>query len=147
MATRGVLRTSIPPSFTRGVVLRATGGPSILKELSNEKIAVDVEDVLRLNVAGLAATVFIGGQYETQTVHNLTRLVDLGNRHGIPVIAVTGVVDEAMGDAKYFRVACRICAELSAHFVKTYFVDEDFDSVVGCCPVPVVVAGGKKFEV
>jgi putative autoinducer-2 (AI-2) aldolase len=144
MATRGVLRTSIPPSFGRGVVLRATGGPSILKELSNERIAVDVEDALRLNVAGLAVTVFIGGQYETQTVHNLTRLADLGNRHGIPVLAVTVTMDPAMEDAKYYRMACRICAELGAHFVKTYFVDRDFDSVISSCPVPVVVAGGAK---
>jgi putative autoinducer-2 (AI-2) aldolase len=144
MATRGVLRTSIPPSFTHGVVLRATGGPSILKELSNERIAVDIEDALRLNVAGLAVTVFVGGQFETQTVHNMTRLADLGNRHGIPILAVTGVTDEAMGDAKYYRMACRICAELGAHFVKTYFVDDDFDSVVSSCPVPVVVAGGTK---
>jgi putative autoinducer-2 (AI-2) aldolase len=146
MATRGVLRTSIPPSFAHGVVLRATGGPSILKELSNERIAVDVEDALRLNVAGLAVTVYIGGEYETQTVHNMTRLVDLGNRHGIPVLAVTVVTDEAMGDAKYYRMACRICAELGAHFVKTYFVDEGFDSVVASCPTPVVVAGGKKLS-
>ncbi len=144
MATRGVLRTSIPPSFTHGVVLRATGGPSVLKDLSNERIAVDVEDALRLNVAGLAVSVYIGSQYETQTVHNMTRLVDLGNRHGIPILAVTCAVDEAMEDAKYYRMACRICAELGAHFVKTYFVDEGFDSVVSSCPAPVVVAGGKK---
>ena len=144
MATRGVLRTSIPPSFTHAVVLRASGGPSVLKELSNEKIAVDMEDALRLNVAGLAVTVFIGAEYETQTVHNMTRLVDLGNRHGVPILAVTGLVDEAMGDAKYFRIACRMCAELGAHFVKTYFVEDDFDSVVASCPVPIVVAGGNK---
>jgi 3-hydroxy-5-phosphonooxypentane-2,4-dione thiolase len=144
MATRGVVRTSIPPSFTHGVVLRASGGASVLKELSNEKIAVDVEDALRLNAAGLAVTVFIGGEYETQTVHNLTTLVDLGNRHGIPVLAVTVITDEAKGDAKYYRMACRICAELGAHFVKTYYVDKDFDSVVASCPAPVVVAGGNK---
>lgn len=144
MATRGVLRTSIPPSFTHGVVLRASGGPSVLKDLSNERIAVDVEDALRLNVAGLAVSVYIGAEYETQTVHNMTRLVDLGNRHGIPVLAVTCVTDEAMGDAKYYRMACRICAELGAHFIKTYFVDKDFDSVVAGCPAPVVVAGGAK---
>jgi 3-hydroxy-5-phosphonooxypentane-2,4-dione thiolase len=143
MVTRGVLRTSIPPSFTQAVVLRATGGPSVLKELSNERIALDLEDALRLNAAALAVTVFIGGQYETQTVHNMTKLVDLGNRHGVPVLAVTGVVDESMGDAKYYRMACRICAELGAHFVKTYFVD-DFEPVVSGCPAPVVVAGGKK---
>jgi 3-hydroxy-5-phosphonooxypentane-2,4-dione thiolase len=144
MATRGVVRSSIPPSFHRGLVLRATGGPSILKELSNERIAVDVEDALRLNVAGLAVTVFVGGEYETQTVHNLTRLVDVGNRHGIPVLAVTVTMDPALEDAKYYRMSCRICAELGAHFVKTYFVDKDFDSVISSCPVPVVVAGGNK---
>jgi len=143
MATRGVVRTSIPSSFTQAVVLRASGGASVLKELSNERIALDLEDALRLNASGLAVTVFIGGQYETQTVQNMTRLVDLGNRHGVPVLAVTGVVDESMGDAKYYRMACRICAELGAHFVKTYFV-ENFDSVVSGCPAPVVVAGGNK---
>ncbi len=143
MATRGIFRTSIPPSFTQAVVLRATGGPSVLKELSNERIALDMEDALRLNAAALAVTVFIGAKYETQTVHNMTKLVDLGNRHGVPVLAVTGVIDENAGDAKYYRMACRICAELGAHFVKTYFVN-DFESVVSGCPAPVVVAGGKK---
>ncbi len=126
------------------MVLRASGGASILKELSNEKIALDMEDALRLNVAALAVTAFIGGEYETQTVHNMTRLVDLGNRHGVPILAVTGFVDEAIMDAKYFRIACRLCAELGAHFVKTYFVEDDFDSVVSTCPVPIVVAGGNK---
>ena len=144
MATRGVLRTSIPPSFTNAVVLRASGGASVLKDLSNERIAVDMEDGLRLNVASLAVTVFIGAEFETQTVHNMTRLVDLGNRHGVPILAITGLVDETMGDAKYFRIACRLCAELGAHFVKTYFVEDDFDSVVASCPVPIVVAGGNK---
>lgn len=144
MATRGVIRTSIPPTFTHAVVLRATGGASILKELSNEKIALDMEDALRMNVAALAVTAFIGGEYETQTVHNMTQLVDLGNRHGVPILAVTGFIDEAILDAKYLRIACRLCAELGAHFVKTYFVEDDFDSVVSSCPVPVVVAGGNK---
>jgi putative autoinducer-2 (AI-2) aldolase len=147
MATRGVLRTSIPPSFTRGVVLRATGGASALKEISNERITMDIEDGLRLNAACLAVTVFIGAEYETQTVHNMTQLVDMGSRHGVPVLAVTGLVDESKGDAKYFRIACRICAELGAHIVKTYFVEQDFESVVASCPVPIVVAGGCKVPV
>ena len=147
MVTRGILRTSIPPSFTQAVVLRASGGASSLKELSNEKIAVDIEDGLRLNVASLAVTVYIGAEYETQTVHNMTRLVDLGNRHGVPILAVTGLVNEGMGDAKYFRIACRLCAELGAHFVKTYYVEDDFESVVASCPVPIVVAGGNKVPV
>lgn len=144
MLTRGMLRTTIPPSFTRGIVLRATGGPSILKELSNEEIAVDIEDACRLNVAALAVQVFIGGDYETQSIHNMTRLVDMGNRYGVPVFAVTAVGKNMVRDAKYFRLATRICAELGAQFVKTYYVPEGFDTVVASCPVPLVMAGGKK---
>jgi putative autoinducer-2 (AI-2) aldolase len=144
MVTRGILRSTIPSSFQRGVVLRATGGPSILKELSNEQIAVDLEDACRLNVAALAVQVYIGGEYETRTIHNLTRLVDLGNRYGVPVFAVTAVGKNMVRDAKYFRLACRICAELGAQFVKTYYVPEGFDTVAASCPVPLVMAGGKK---
>lgn len=144
MVTRGILRSTIPSSFQRGVVLRATGGPSILKELSNEQIAVDLEDACRLNVAALAVQVYVGGEYETQTIRNLTRLVDLGNRYGIPAFAVTAVGKNMVRDAKYFRLACRICAELGAQFVKTYYVPEGFDTVAASCPVPLVMAGGKK---
>jgi 3-hydroxy-5-phosphonooxypentane-2,4-dione thiolase len=144
MLTRGILRTSIPSSSNKGVVLRASGGPSILKELSNEQIAVDIEDALRLNVAAMAVQVFIGGEFETQSVQNMTRLVDLGNRYGIPILAVTAVGKDMKRDARYFRLACRICAELGAHFVKTYYVSEGFDTVTASCPVPVVMAGGKK---
>lgn len=144
MLTRGILRSLIPPTFTRGIVLRASGGPSILKELSNEQIAVDIEDALRLNVAALAVQVFIGGEHETQSVHNMTRLVDLGNRYGIPTLAVTAVGREMVRDARYMRLACRICAELGATYVKTYYTGEDFETVTASCPVPVVIAGGKK---
>jgi len=144
MLTRGILRTTIPPSLSRGVVLRASGGPSILKELSNEQIAVDIEDAVRLNVAAVAVQVFIGGEYETQSVHNMTRLVDIGNRYGIPVLGVTAVGKDMTRDARYFRLACRICAELGAHMVKTYYVSDGFDTVTASCPVPVVMAGGKK---
>jgi 3-hydroxy-5-phosphonooxypentane-2,4-dione thiolase len=144
MLTRGILRTTIPSAFTKGVVLRASGGPSILKELSNEQIAVDIEDALRLNVAAMAVQVFIGGDYETQSIHNMTRLVDMGNRYGIPVLGVTAVGKDMTRDARYFRLACRICAELGAHFVKTYYIAEGFETVTASCPVPVVMAGGKK---
>jgi len=144
MLTRGILRTTIPPSFTHGVVLRASGGPSILKELSNEQLAVDIEDAIRLNVAAVAVQVYIGGEFETQTVHNLTRLVDQGNRYGIAVLGVTAVGKDMVRDAKYLRLACRICAELGAHVVKTYYIPEGFETVTASCPVPVVMAGGKK---
>jgi putative autoinducer-2 (AI-2) aldolase len=144
MLTRGMLRTTIPSSASNGIVLRASGGPSILKELSNEQIAVDAEDALRLNVAAMAVQVFIGGEFETQSVHNMTRLVDIGNRYGMPVLGVTAVGKNMTRDARYFRLACRICAELGAHFVKTYYIPEGFETVTASCPVPIVMAGGKK---
>ena len=144
MLTRGILRSIIPPDFTKGIVLRASGGPSILKELSNEQIAVNLEDAIRLNVAALAVQVFIGGEYETRSVHNMTRLVDLGLRYGIPVMGVTAVGKDMVRDAKYFRLACRMCAELGAHVVKTYYVPQGFATIAASCPVPIVMAGGKK---
>ena len=144
MCTRGILRSVVPPSMRTPVVMRASGGPSILKELSDEQIAIDLEDAARLNVAALAVQVFIGGAHETQSVHNMTRLVDLGLRFGIPVMGVTAVGKELTRDAKYLRLACRICAELGAQFVKTYYCDVDFDTVTASCPVPIVMAGGKK---
>jgi putative autoinducer-2 (AI-2) aldolase len=144
MLTRGILRTTIPPTYRGGIVLRATGGPSILKELSNEQIAVDMEDAVRLNVSALAVQVFIGGEFETQSVHNMTRLVDRGNRYGIPILAVTAVGKDMARDARYFRLACRICAELGAHYIKTYYIPDGFDTVAASCPVPLVMAGGKK---
>jgi len=144
MLTRGVLRATIPPTYTRGIVLRASGGPSILKELSNEEIAVDVEDALRLNASAMAVQVFIGGEFETQSVTNMTQLVDMGYRYGMPVLGVTAVGKDMARDAKYMRLAARICAELGAAFVKTYYVEEGFETVTASCPVPIVIAGGKK---
>jgi putative autoinducer-2 (AI-2) aldolase len=144
MCTRGILRSTIPPTFTKGIVLRASGGPSILKELSNEEIAVDIEDAIRLNVAALAVQVFVGGEYETKSIHNMTRLVDLGHRYGIPVLGVTAVGKEMVRDAKYLRLATRICAELGASYIKTYYVSEGFETITASCPVPIVIAGGKK---
>ena len=143
MLTRGILRSVISPSSTNGVVMRASGGPSILKELSNEHIAIDIEDAVRMNVCALAVQVFVGGEYETQSVINMTRLIDMGHRAGIPVLGVTAVGKELVRDAKYMRLATRMCAELGAAFVKTYFVP-DFETVTAACPVPVVIAGGKK---
>jgi len=142
--TRGMLRTTISPTYSKPIVMRASGGPSVLKDLSNEEIAVDIEDAIRMNVAGLGIQVFIGGEFETRSVHNMTRLVDMGLRYGIPVMAVTAVGKAMTRDARYFRLACRMCAELGAHFVKTYYIPDGFDTVTACCPVPIVMAGGKK---
>jgi putative autoinducer-2 (AI-2) aldolase len=144
MLTRGILRSTIPAAYRGGVVMRASGGPSVLKDLSNERIAVDIEDATRMNVHALAVQVFVGGDYETQSIENMTRLVDAGYRHGIPVLGVTAVGKELTRDARYLGLATRICAELGAQFVKTYYVEEGFENVTAGCPVPVVMAGGKK---
>ncbi|RIK95868.1 MAG: 3-hydroxy-5-phosphonooxypentane-2,4-dione thiolase [Proteobacteria bacterium] len=144
MCTRGILRSVIPPTYTKGVVIRASGGPSILKELSNEEIAISIDEAVRLNVAAMAVQVFVGGEGETKSVHNLTRLVDMGNAAGIATLAVTAVGRELVRDAKYLGLATRICAELGATYVKTYFCDEGFEKVTAGCPIPIVIAGGKK---
>lgn len=144
MLTRGVLRSTIPPTYGGGIVVRASGGPSILKDLSNERIAVDMEDAARMNVDALAVQVFVGGEHETQSVENMTRLVDAGYRYGIPILGVTAVGKELTRDARYLGLATRICAELGAQIVKTYYVAEGFEQVTAGCPVPVVMAGGRK---
>lgn len=144
MLTRGILRTTIPPTYTRGIVLRASGGPSILRELSDEQIAVSIDEAVRLNVAAMAVQVFIGSENETQSIHNMTRLVDMGNAAGIATLAVTAVGKDMARDAQYFRLATRMCAELGATYLKTYYVDDGFDTVTAGCPVPIVIAGGKK---
>lgn len=143
--TRGILRTLIPAECPRPMVLRASGGPSILREeLSDEQIAMDMDDAVRLNAAGVGIQVFIGGEHETRSVHNMTKLVDAGLRAGVPVMGITAVGKAMARDARYFRLACRIIAELGAQYVKTYYVEDGFETVTASCPVPIVMAGGKK---
>jgi putative autoinducer-2 (AI-2) aldolase len=144
MCTRGIMRSCIPPTYTGGIVVRASGGPSILKELSDEEIAISIDEAIRLNAAAMAVQVFIGGTHETKSIHNMTRLVDMGNANGIATLGVTAVGKEMARDAKYMRLATRICAELGATYVKTYYVEDGFDTVAAACPVPIVIAGGKK---
>jgi putative autoinducer-2 (AI-2) aldolase len=144
MLTRGILRSIVPAATNKAIVLRVSGGTSILSELSNEEIAVDIEESVRLNVCAMAVQVFIGGEYEKQSIINMTRMVNLGTRYGIPTLAVTAVGKEMARDARYFRLACRICAELGAHYIKTYYIEKDFETVTSSCPVPIVMAGGKK---
>jgi putative autoinducer-2 (AI-2) aldolase len=143
MLTRGVLRTSVDPDVNVPVVLRVSGGTSILKELSNEGIITSAEEAIRLNASGMALSIFVGGENERQTLLNLSKLVDAGEQYGIPVLAVTAVGREMTRDARYLGLACRIAAEIGAHLVKTYYC-EGFRKVVDGCPVPVVIAGGKK---
>ena len=144
MCTRGALRSVIPPAATNALVLRCSAGQSILTELSRELIAVDIEDAIRLNAAAITTQIYIGAEYEHQSIKNLVQLIDTGNRYGIPTMAVTGVGAEMKRDERYFALATRIAAELGAHYVKSYFIEEGFERVVAGCPVPIVIAGGKK---
>jgi putative autoinducer-2 (AI-2) aldolase len=146
MLTRGVLRTSVDANVRIPIVLRVSGGTSILKDdLSNEDLTVSTEDAIRCNASALAISVFVGSANEKQTLTNLAKLVDDGQKYGIPVLAVTAVGKEMVRDARYLGLATRICAELGANVVKTYHCD-GFEKVVAGCPVPVVIAGGKKIE-
>jgi len=144
MLTRGVLRNCIPSNTGTPIVLRVSGATSVLQEdLSDETIITSIEECIRLNVAGMALSVFVGAPHQHQSIANLGRLVDEGERYGIPVVAVTAVGKSMGRDARYLSLASRICAEMGAHIVKTYYC-EDFEKVASTCPVPIVVAGGKK---
>ena len=146
MATRGAIRSSISPESGKPVVLRCSGGQSILKELSNELVAVEVEDAIRINASAMAVQVYIGGEHEHKSIGNLVKVVDTGYRYGLPTMGVTGVGKDLVRDARYLGLATRIVAEMGAHFVKTYYCERDFEHVIAGCPVPIVVAGGKKLE-
>jgi len=144
MLTRGIQRSVIPASTQKAIALRASGGTSMLTELSNEDVAVSIEDAIRLNASVLAVQVFIGAEHERQTIRNMTQLIDGANRYGIAVMAVTAVGKDMERNPRYFRLATRICAELGCHIIKTYHTDEEFETITSCCPVPIVIAGGKK---
>lgn len=143
--TRGVLRAAINPQNSKPIILRVSGGTSMVgKDLANECLTTSMEEAIRLNVSAVGLSVFIGSDYEHQTLKNLGKLVDEGERYGIPVMAVTAVGREMeKRDARYLGLCCRIAAELGAKVVKTYWC-ENFDKVTGGCPVPVVMAGGPK---
>src|SRR5919197_857154 len=144
MTTRGVLRTSVNPSTNVPIVLRVSAGSSIVGEdLSNETITTSIEDAIRLNAACLALSIFVGSKYEHQTLSSLAKLVNEGEKYGIPVLAVTAVGKEMARDARYLSLACRVAAELGAHVVKTYYC-ENFEQLIESCPIPVIIAGGKK---
>jgi putative autoinducer-2 (AI-2) aldolase len=144
MLTRGVLRNCVDSESNIPIVLRVSGGTSILGEdLSKETITTSIEEAIRLNASCLALSIFVGSKYEHQTLSNLSKLVNEGEKYGIPVLAVTAVGKEMARDARYLALSCRIAAELGAHIVKTYYC-ENFEKVVEGCPVPVIIAGGKK---
>jgi 3-hydroxy-5-phosphonooxypentane-2,4-dione thiolase len=166
MLTRGIQRSIVPASTTKAIALRASGGTSMVspmeewegeldgkkakfgrpgfEPLSNESTALCIEEAIRLNASVLAVQVFIGSAYERQSLKNLTDLVDAASRYGIGVMGVTAVGRAMARTPQYFRLATRIMAELGANVVKCYYTEEEFDTVTSCCPVPIVIAGGKK---
>jgi len=145
--TRGVLRSSIDPKNTKPIILRVSGGTSVIGEdLANEGITTSIEEIIRLNAAAVGISIFVGSKYEHESLTNLSALVNQCEDYGIPVMAVTAVGKELeKRDARYLALCCRIAAELGARVVKTYWC-EDFDKITNSCPVPVVMAGGPKCE-
>lgn len=143
MLTRGVLRSCVDAGADVPIVLRVSGGTSILGNLADEGTTVSMKDALRMNVSGVALSIFVGSELERKTLLALADLVNEAEEYGVPVLAVTAVGKDMARDARYLGLACRIAAELGAHYVKTYYC-EDFEKVVRNCPVPVVIAGGKK---
>jgi putative autoinducer-2 (AI-2) aldolase len=143
MCTRGALRQIVPPSSNKPISLRASAGSTVLTELNDECI-LDIEECVRLNASMLAVMVAIGSKFEALTVRNLTAIIDAGSRYGIPILGVTAVGKELTRDARYLSLASRICAENGAHVIKTYFCESEFEKVTASCPVPIVIAGGKK---
>ncbi len=145
--TRGILRTSVPPESNTPIILRVSGGATILKDdLSHEEITTGMRDAVRLNVSAVALSVFVGAPHEHESLVHLSRLIDEGEELGMPVLAITAVGKELeKRDARYLALACRVSAELGAHLVKTYYCD-GFEKVVEACPVPIVVAGGPKLD-
>ena len=145
MVTRGLLRSSVDPGIIRAIVLRASGGPSIVgPSLEDEAITTSIEDALRIDAAAVTTQVFVGTAHERQSIENLAALVNEAGRYELPVLAVTAVGKElGKQDTRYIKLAVRICSEIGADFVKTYYTD-DFEEVVRTAMVPVVIAGGKR---
>jgi putative autoinducer-2 (AI-2) aldolase len=146
MATRGALRSCIPPElgWNKAVALRCSSGSSILDEdLSNEIVSVNIEDAIRMNASCMAIQVFIGAPHEKQSIENLSKTIDAGNHYGIPTMGVVAVGKNMERIPQYFRLATRMIAEFGAQIAKSYYCDE-FETVTSCCPIPIVMAGGKK---
>ncbi len=142
--TRGILRNCISSTTNTPIFLRVSGGPSVLGELSNEDITTSMKEALRLNAVGVGMSIFVGEKNEDRTISNLGRIVNEAEEYGMPVLAITAVGKEMARDSRYLGLASRIAAEIGAHMVKTYYCAEDFEKVVDGCPVPIVIAGGKK---
>jgi len=144
MATRGALRTCVKPTFRKGIALRVSAGSSMLNDdLSHELVSVDIEDAIRMNADCMAVQTFIGADGQLSSIENLSKVINTGMRYSIPTLGVIAVGKDMERTGKYFKLATRIVAELGANIVKTYYCD-DFEEIAAACPVPIVVAGGKK---
>ena len=144
MCARGILRTVVPPQFNKPISLRCSAGSTILTELNDECVGVEVEDAIRLNATMMAVMCAIGGKYEALTIRNMCKMIETGLRYGIPTLGVNAVGKDLTRDARYLALGARVIAENGAQAVKTYFCEKDFEKVTAACPVPVVIAGGKK---
>ena len=144
MCTRGILRTVIPPTFNKPISLRCSAGGTVLTELNDECVGVEIDDAIRLNASMMAVMCAIGGKFEALTIKNMCKMIEAGNRYGIPTLGVNAVGKELTRDARYLGMGARVIAENGAQVVKTYFCAEDFEKVTAACPVPIVIAGGKK---
>ena len=144
MGTRGALRTCVNPAFKKGIALRVSSGSSMLNDdLSHEVVAVDIEDAIRMNADCLAIQTFIGADGQLSSIDNLSKCINAGMRYSIPTLGVVAVGTQMERTPRFFKLATRIVAEMGASLVKTYYCD-DFEEIVAACPVPIVVAGGKK---
>ena len=143
MCSRGALRSIVPPTSNKPVSLRYSAGTTVLTDL-NDECLLDIEDAIRVNASALAIMVAVGSKFEAVTVKNLVRTADMGAKYSIPTLGVTAVGKELARDARYLGLATRVCAENGATFVKTYFCEQGFEQVAAGCPVPIVIAGGKK---
>lgn len=146
MGTRGAIRSSVPPTYNKAIALRASSGSSVLQDdLSHESMVVDIEDAIKMNASAIAIQTFIGADGQKETIEELNRAVNVGSRYSIPTMGVVAVGKEMERTTKFFLLATRMLAEFGAQIVKTYYC-EDFEKVASACPVPLVVAGGKKIS-
>ncbi|MFD2044652.1 3-hydroxy-5-phosphonooxypentane-2,4-dione thiolase [Ornithinibacillus salinisoli] len=146
MGTRGAIRSSIPATYNKAVALRASSGSSILEnDLSHESMVVDIEDAIKMNASAMAIQTFIGADGQKETIEAVNKAVNLGSRYSIPTMGVVAVGKEMERTTQFFLLATRMLAEFGVQIVKTYYCD-DFEKVASACPVPLVVAGGKKIH-
>ncbi|MDR2775586.1 MAG: 3-hydroxy-5-phosphonooxypentane-2,4-dione thiolase [Tannerella sp.] len=142
MCTRGAVRSVVPPTSRKPVCLRFSAASTELSELNDDCI-IDIVDAIRLNASALGVTVVLGDKYETKTIRNLVFAADNGYKYDIPVIGIASISKQDC-DAGYYAMLARVCAENGANIVKTYYTEKNFQKVINKCPVPVIVAGGKK---